>query len=1829
MYSRVVSARVAVRRLHTRYARLSFPAMQRLPLHFRFLRRSQVGIGLVLLGLCVVFWGGPGGARSWGQDIKIEVAQARIGVAAGFAGARVEGGEAPAEDQLAPPSVVFERNLDISTYISRAREFAEIGDYNTVALLLQKVLDDERQILVQVEEGLHRPSDEWVVEFLLGLPPEALEAYRSVADPQARGLLSQGQPASDEEGNFRETAQRYFLSTVGDDAAYQIACRHLTRGEYSLANRWLTRLIELYPDSDLSQSEVWLRGAVAAAELGNRALAEQRFRKSREADGRSRSANAIRAWLGETLEGGPQPPRTADAWPMPWGVPRRNAVPQPPTVAKDGPERAIPWVSRWSVEPRRGEEHLARFKLQNDLLLHSWWSEGLMPTDHVVSDGRRVYLSNARGVRCFTEDGYQLWSEAGTRPFANPSEDEIRAFSRVGGNVGNFRLWTAFEEDMEGRLSVLGDTLYRIEGSWATGKRRVRTGSGRNVSYKHIRSGSRIVAYDKDSGVQRYVLGGGLEGDEGVLSGARFLNAPVPCGRRMLAAYEQNDALHMLAFDPGTGEILWTRTLCSYPTSEGPPQAPAGLLVDSGTVYVSPGQGVVFTLDGYTGSVARAFVYERLAEDASYRNRRGGHSHSSWKENALFLAAGKLLVVPADAQALLAFDVVSGRRAYRVDSKKAEYPLGVHAGVLYALARDRLLGFDAADGRALFDRSLGERPTGRGLVTRRGVLIPFGDRIRRFALRTGKPQTTMQVGMDGIAPLGRLVADGRHLFAAGIGHLLALDSATRVARELAHADSGDANAVDLFRRGVFRRRLGDLQAAAADLNRAYDLTLQSPQQRRIRDLREQLENLDRERQELMAEFAWFSDDFDRPLLGADYTVTQGQVDISDGALRMNAAQNMEVRLNREIPGDFRVTVTGWQPEDADRLCDLSFKMDIEGPGRNVEGLYAQFGTNWNVRNKLQISGRDLQTTTDYLMKAGVRHQLELTRLGSRIVLVVDGIEVLDHSEGRIPAEKETKTTLHLYGFGGTHFYDNLTVTRIHRDGSQLVDLDSSRKATEEFKRRLDEIKMRRRDVRKEVLELEEAGYTGIEPVREELFRTLLEAVAAGAERAEEHLDRASALATDDSERRRIHRAKADLSVRRKDYAEAVESAFAVASGEVREEMLPDARRRGWRVCPETWVRLRLNKLLEAGGDDVRRAIQTVVATRLDTLLADNETRAESLYRLLLASPPVAASVRCGLAAARRAEADGSAAQAELIYLRMGDSRDPLMRVSGRVALAKFAERNGWPVYAYSTWQGVVEEGEGARALVETVPEVVQQTSRNADEATPAVAEESKASTLDEPEPDAEGAEAPRVRTSPSVEEVNAAPLAEQAIGALQQQLDRDVQKLLWPPLPNPPYRKVWQTGERQRLKSPSPGNMWPPSRFMNNHLLVFNYQNNRLRCLSLDDGAEVWHLSSDRRSNYLYRGHAAFPNSGSLYGFSLVTGKRFWSDRGAGGLPGGNRTRANGVQNGVLLLSNNSRTDGYWMGGVDAVTGDLLWAKDSLRRQPGSLPNAGAYVLRQVRRQYGKMSMAVESIVLDRATGEIVNPSLSYTSGHRNPLTTPSGVLIVHEGALKLIGYAEGDVQWQVPLENAVPEGEKAWAHSLRSEYLPEFGYAVLWTSSHLLCVDVEARKRLWTTPLEALAEKGGKQDARSQDIRFSGRITVDYVNRELLFTVTERRGREQRRGIRSVDADTGELRVAVTTSIDTQLRYHTPPVTNSKLLMVTRSVWKRDGRTRRLTVRENRFLRREDGEFVPDLVLPKGVNRDDRRVYVPHQRGNRLIFDKGDHIFVYEPAPKEPAEAE
>ena len=177
-----------------------------------------------------------------------------------------------AEEQKFSDGPGLKTDPEAQQLLSRAEQFIADERYDLAAVLWQKVLDDAGDNLVSVDDRLYISLRRQVEQRLSRLPPLALKTYRVTADGEAQAVLSAA-GAEQEETALAQVVRRFFISSLGDDAAYKLGCLALDRYDFVGASRLFAKVLEEHPDASIPRSDLLIRLAVAAARVGDTAEA--------------------------------------------------------------------------------------------------------------------------------------------------------------------------------------------------------------------------------------------------------------------------------------------------------------------------------------------------------------------------------------------------------------------------------------------------------------------------------------------------------------------------------------------------------------------------------------------------------------------------------------------------------------------------------------------------------------------------------------------------------------------------------------------------------------------------------------------------------------------------------------------------------------------------------------------------------------------------------------------------------------------------------------------------------------------------------------------------------------------------------------------------------------------------------------------------------------------------------------------------------------------------------------------------------------------------------------------------------------------------------------------------------------------------------------------------------------------------------------------------------------------------------------------------------------------------------------------------------------------
>ncbi len=971
------------------------------------------GVFTLVLLLLMWLWG-PAAARADPAG-AVEVEAEIVGAAVGEAGDAVEvvgppvkvggpavgqgkkaaavkaGGKARAEedaDAHQPPDEAeaeqdffrgahLETDFEADRYLRRARGFLEADPprYRHAVLVLQHVIETSANVLTTLDGRIYRPVREMAEQEIVAMGPAGLEAYRTEVDGQVKALLDSPAENRDVEA-LRTVESRYFLSTWGDEAAFTLGCLYLDRHQYARARRLFGRLLRTYPDLTVPREQILLRLAVACRRSGDPAGARAAWQDLERLETTHLSPEVLAAVRREM-----QAPAQETAAP-----PSRSShvVGPMPELAEDRiPTPSDLWVPLWqrllallpSKVPGRyfgadddadddagkkastqRAEQVLREQVQT-----RWEQSNWAPSGSVLVDGRDLFVkSNARLVCLDAETGKVRW-ETALPP--KPEKKQARfSFSTHNVSVEGPRTpveMLVFGDRIGKAVSAIGNRVYHIEDhlydQWTSRHRHVviRIVNGKRVRTESEQQpkGSRLAAYDRETGKAVWRLGRTLD-ESAPFYGVRFLAPPVACGGRVLVPFVKEGEVSLAALGPADGRVLWRTFLCSRPMSRQATWDEVGLCVAGTEVYVASGEGVVFALDGVDGTIHWAARYERTPLENVPR-KVAGTPTAGWRGNHVSLAAGRLVVLPADAKAVLVLDPKSGSLLLRHETGDLEHCLDVDHNRLWASGPEVVRCLDLDDGRPVWEVAFGDeegRIRGRGFVTPQAVYVPVETALLRLDRRSGRRLARLAVLTPDGAPLGNVTGDGERMFVLGPGRVYSLASAKHRLADLdrAVAEFGEALSVKADRLRAAERDLAaarrvraGLDQPIADAARLLDglRTRQEEVEQQIREADDRIAALRRQREQLEAESADADGDAAavadrrREIEARIAEESDGRADLVARQGRLpakvaDARRGLEQLQQKKADSDARIQ--GLEKQVADRSKDLADARDRYG-----------------------------------------------------------------------------------------------------------------------------------------------------------------------------------------------------------------------------------------------------------------------------------------------------------------------------------------------------------------------------------------------------------------------------------------------------------------------------------------------------------------------------------------------------------------------------------------------------------------------------------------------------------------------------------------------------------------------------------------------------------------------------------------------------------------------------------------------------------------------------------------------------------------------------------
>ncbi len=700
---------------------------------------------------------------------------------------------------------------DLMARLKKAGEYQRDGNYRVASRLWQSVLEESGDTLYTKNGETYYALTEQVESILAGLPAEGLRAYRISADANAKELMAQAAHENDME-ILSQIVKGYFLSSLGDDAAFRMGCIYLDHYDFVGAVRLLSKITQRYPDPSVPMDQVWLRMAIAYAYVGDLASAQRAFDQAGESG--AEAGDRLYESVGQLIEQAPsigQENLVAAHWNMRMGDARRLGV--MPALPDDvlGTDLTPHWQFQYSPRDQyRGDEYegtiltgadahgeQARKELDRESSLIKNWKENrwrpagsLLFTDDVVAfkTGADVMVLERGDDLPLDVRWRPLWLNQFMIDDATHTWKMMYdAYGRFGRSAAESRGATPskaleiqlFGDQIAQSMSIYRGVLYNVEGkqynwsdrnvpqvnrqrqySWGTLSRRTRTN---HLTAYDTRTGKLLWRLPSLERADKIVDQPDQQPDDAAeaedYAAIGFMSAPVGFGDFLIVPINASGSIWLYALDSeNQGALVWKSYLCDEPGGGSQPWSPIQISIDGSTAYVSCGTGVLFAVDPMTGAIRYARRYERTGKQNDMMRRFGNQMDilelDGWMEDLVIPAGNALIMFASDYNVVWAIDRQSTEFLWMTENRpfghKFDYLIGVHNGLVFLGGQQSVAAISIeAEGRWEWVQSFDEGISlGRAMLTRDGLYVPVANTIVKYAIGGDAHEEEMQLGTE-------------------------------------------------------------------------------------------------------------------------------------------------------------------------------------------------------------------------------------------------------------------------------------------------------------------------------------------------------------------------------------------------------------------------------------------------------------------------------------------------------------------------------------------------------------------------------------------------------------------------------------------------------------------------------------------------------------------------------------------------------------------------------------------------------------------------------------------------------------------------------------------------------------------------------------------------------------------------------------------------------------------------------------------------------------------------------------------------------------------------
>lgn len=326
---------------------------------------------------------------------------------------------------------------DLEALMEKADRYRQDQNYRVASRLWQAVLQRSGDSMFSDDGQTYYSLVNRVENVLSTLPPEGLKTYRITADAEAAELFNRSRAGESQVGDPQALSlivRKYFISSLGDDAAWELGSIYLDRFDFTGARRLFEKIVAVHPDPSVPMDQVYVKLALCCSWLGDTESATEMLRRSREAiavEGAAgdvaalpKNYEAVQRSLGQlTLDANQS--EVLSRWSMRLGNSGRNGVmPSLPTSTM----KSEKLVARWQYwfEPKHSKadrkDHVGNVRLVADgsdasiertvnstetKLIERWREQPWRPVGELLMDEERLFFRSIADVVAFDRDAIE------------------------------------------------------------------------------------------------------------------------------------------------------------------------------------------------------------------------------------------------------------------------------------------------------------------------------------------------------------------------------------------------------------------------------------------------------------------------------------------------------------------------------------------------------------------------------------------------------------------------------------------------------------------------------------------------------------------------------------------------------------------------------------------------------------------------------------------------------------------------------------------------------------------------------------------------------------------------------------------------------------------------------------------------------------------------------------------------------------------------------------------------------------------------------------------------------------------------------------------------------------------------------------------------------------------------------------------------------------------------------------------------------------------------------------------------------------------------------